>query len=574
MAGTTPVFTRAGEADAKSHVRACVVGNVDVARPPGVTALGVAASTAIHVLSLAIPLALFQTYDRILPNQAYGTTFVLAVGVIIAIVLEAILRYGRAVLLAYVGASFEAQGTVRLLETVLRADGRALHQLTMANLVWGLRAVWEVRDHWSGTAAVALHELPFAVIYIALITYIATWLALVPLALTVVAAVFALAVVRSTAAAVQEAEEAQLQRRSLVWGVFLGLVEAKAMAAESLFTRRHRDALARAMHATIRVENREALVAENGALLAQLATIGVVTAGAFMVIDGHLTTGGLAACTLLAGRSIGPTISAFGYFSRHNQRLGAEDRIGRVLSLPPAPVWAGSVMPEKRLFAGGTIVLTGAALPDGAVSIPQGIFLRIDAPDSLVATAALRTVVRLDDWPGLSVTFNGEPSSVYEPQSLRRGIAGVSSRGELIRGSLLDNLTLFSPQYEAGAIQLAERLGLSPFVDGLRQGYMTPVGFGSAELISPGISARIGMIRALVRQPLVLCLDQVASSLDLDGLKRLSQLLSELKGHTTVVFASQMPMLIALADRTVRVTRPPAPSFPHLATPPLPAAAE
>jgi ATP-binding cassette, subfamily C, bacterial LapB len=549
------------------------VGSLDVTRPPGVTALGIAASTAIHVLSLAVPLALFQTYDRILPNQAYGTTFVLAVGVLIAIVLEAVLRYGRAVFFAYVGAAFESQETVHLLEHVLRADWRALHRLTMPVLTYALRAVWEVRDFWSGNAAAALHELPFAVIYLALIAYIATWLALIPLALTVVAAVVALAVFRSTTAALEEVEAAQLERRNLGWGIFLGIVEAKAMAAETLLTRRYRDTVARVMDATARVENRETLIAENGSLLAQLATIGVVTAGAFMVISGELTTGGLAACTLLAGRSIGPTIAAFGYLSRHNQRQEAEGRISRVLSLPPAPVWAGSDAGEKRLFAGGAIMLSGEALPEGAVSIPQGAFVHVDSTDSLLATGVLRAVARLDDRLGLSVMFDGEPSNVYDPYSLRRGITKASSRGELIRGSLLDNLTLFSAQYEAGAIQLSERLGLNTFVDGLRQGYMTPVGPGGAEIVSPGVSARIGLIRALVRQPLVLCLDQVDSFLDLDGIKRLVELLNELKGHTTVFLVSGTPMMTELADRKLRVAPPSAPSYPQLVSPPLAAAA-
>lgn len=549
------------------------MGSFDVTRPPGVTTLGVAASTAMHVLSLAIPLALFQTYDRILPNQAYGTTFVLAVGVIVAIVLEAVLRYGRAVLFAHVGAAIECQGTVRLLDHIMRADGRAVHRLTTAVLAWALRGVWEIRDYWSGSAAAALHELPFAVIYLALIAYIATWLALIPLALTVVAAAAALAIFRSTTAIIEEAEAAQLERRKLVWGIFLGIVEAKAMAAETLLTRRYRDGMARAMDATARVEILEALIAENGALLAQLATIGVVTAGAFMVISGELTTGGLAACTLLAGRSIGPTIAAFGYLSRHHQTQAAEDRIGRVLSLPPAPAWAGSPTGERRLFTGGTITLSGEALSDGDVSIPQGTFVHVDSIDSLLATAVLRAVAGFDDSLGLSVTFDGEPSSVYDPYSLRRGITQASSRGELLLGSLLDNLTLFSAQYEAGAIQLAERLGLSAFADGLHQGYMTQVRPG-AEVVSPGISARIGLTRALVRQPLVLCLDQVESFLDLDGTRRLAELLKELKGHTTVFLVSGTPTMIGLADRELQVVAPPARGVAHLVSPPLPVAAK
>lgn len=550
--------------------------SLDVTRPRGVTALGIAASSAINVLSLAIPLAIFQTYDRILPNQAYGTTFVLAIGVSIAILLEATLRYCRALFFAYVGAGIESQGTVRLLNHLMRADGRALHRLTTPVLTNAFRAIGEVRDFWSGNAAAALHELPFAVIYIGLIAYIAAWLALIPLALTVVAALVALAVFRSTASAMEQAEIGQLELRNLGWGIFLGIVEAKAMAAETLLTSRYQNAVARVMDATARVENRETLIAENGGLLAQLATVGVVTAGAFMVISGQLTTGGLAACTLLAGRSIGPTIAAFGYLTRRNQRQEVEGRIQRVLALPPAPVWAGSATGAARPFAGGTITLSGEALPDGAVSIPQGTFVHVGSEDSILATAVLRSVARQDDWLGLSVTFDGEPSSSYDPDSLRRGITQASSRGELIRGSLLDNLTLFSAQYEAGAIQLAERLGLSRFVDGLHEGYMTPIGSGSPEIVSPGIAARIGVIRALVRQPSVLCLDQVESYLDLDGIKRLVALLKELKGYTTVFLVSGTPMMIELADRKLRVAAPPvssAPSFPRLVDAPPPVTA-
>jgi ATP-binding cassette, subfamily C, bacterial LapB len=533
------------------------VANLDVAKPPGATALSVAASIASHVMALAVPLALLQTYDRILPNQAYGTTFVLALGVTVAIVLEAMLRYVRSVLFAYVGSGFESEMTVRVLDHVMRADSKALHQLSVPDLSDAVRATGEVRDFWSGNAAVALHELPFAAIYIALIAYIGSWLALIPLALTGVALLAALAVVRSAAEAQEEVQAAQLRRQRLGWGIFMGIVEAKARAAETLLTRRYRDAVAQAMEATARLERRMGLIRENGSLMAQLSTAGIVTAGAFMVIAGELTTGGLAACTLLAGRSVGPAMGAFGYLSRRNQRAEAEDRIGKVLSLPLAPVWAGATAGETRRFTGGTIVLSGPALHriGGSLSIPQGTFVHLDVPNSPVGTMTLRTVARLEDSMGFSVTFDSLPNSAYDPHSFRQGVTMASSRGELIRGSLLDNLTMFSPSHEAAAIQLSERLGLSAFVDSLRQGFVTPIGPGSADIISPGIAARIGLIRALVRDPLVLCLDNADGPLDLDGVARLGELLKELKGRTTLLVVSSRPSLLQLADVKVRVDR-------------------
>jgi ATP-binding cassette, subfamily C, bacterial LapB len=539
------------------------VASLSVAKPLGATAVSVAASIVSHILALAIPLALLQTYDRILPNQAYGTTFVLAMGVTVAIVLEAIVRYTRAVLFAYIGSAFEAEMPVRVFDHVMHADSKAVRQLSIPDLSDAIRAVGEVRDFWSGNAAVALHELPFAVIYIVLIAYIGAWLALIPLAFTLLALLAALAVIQSGAKAQRDAREAQLERQKLGWGIFKGIVEAKAMAAETLLTRRYHDAVARVMEATTRAANWMSLIKENGSLMAQLSTIGIVTAGAFMVVGGELTTGGLAACTLLAGRSVGPAMGAFGYLSRRHQRLEAEGSINKVLSLPLAPVWAGAGEGEgnrdgeKLHFVGGPIVLAGKALhmDGGFVTIPQGTFVHVDVPNSPVGTMTLRTVMRLEDSLGISVTFDDRPVSAYDQQSFRECVTKASSSAELIQGSLLDNLTLFSPNYESAAIQLSGRLGLSTFVDGLRQGLMTPVGFGGTEIVSPGIAARIGLIRALVRDPVILCLDNADGSLDLDGVAKLHELLKELKGRTTVFLVSSSPTLLQLADMKVRVDR-------------------
>ena len=207
------------------------MANFELEKPRGALSLSIAASIASHLLALAVPLALLQTYDRILPNQAYGTTFVLAIGVTVAIVLEAVLRYARAVLFAHIGAASESQMTVRVLDRALRADSKALHQLSIPELSYAVRGVAEVRDFWSGNAAVALHELPFALIYIVLIAYIGGWLALIPLAFTILALIVAVMVSRSMVGALRDVEDAQLARRKLGWGIFLCIAEAKAMAA-------------------------------------------------------------------------------------------------------------------------------------------------------------------------------------------------------------------------------------------------------------------------------------------------------------------------------------------------------
>ncbi len=527
-----------------------MLDQVAEAKPMSVTVLTTAASICAHLLALALPLALLQTYDRILPNAAYSTTFVLAVGVSIAIVLEALLRYGRSALFAYIGEAFETRMTLLELDHLMRVSGKAVHQHGVPALSDAIRAVAQVRDFWSGSAAAALHELPFLAIYIALIAYIATWLALVPIVLTIVALIAALLVTRASTSTMRELEAAEADRRSLAWGIFAGLVEVKAMAAEPVLTSRYRDAVARVMTADTRMENQLALIRENGALLAQLATIAVVTLGAFMVVAGNLTTGGLAACTLLAGRSIGPAMGAFVYLNRRGFRREAERKIEDVLSLPEAPLWK---LGAGRIFHGGEVGLSGAALRDGPVAIPPGNVVHVDAIDSLAATALLESVARLDDSIGVQVTYDGMPGGAFETRSLRDGITMVSARTEMINGTLLDNMTLFSPQFTSDAIRLMQRLGLNTFIDGLSRGIMTMVGPAGAEIVSPGIAVRIGLIRALVRRPAILCLDEVGGALDLDGTRRLLEILKEIKGQTTIFLVSQDPTLLQIVDQTIRL---------------------
>jgi ATP-binding cassette subfamily C protein LapB len=99
-----------------------------------------------------------------------------------------------------------------------------------------------------------------------------------------------------------------------------------------------------------------------------------------------------------------------------------------------------------------------------------------------------------------------------------------------------------------------ERLGLTSFVDGLHRGVMTRVGAAGVR-VSPGIAARIGLLRALVRRPMILCLDEVSGALDLDGMRRLVAMLRGLKGHVTIFLISGRAELLELADQMIKIKR-------------------
>jgi ABC-type lipoprotein export system ATPase subunit len=82
---------------------------------------------------------------------------------------------------------------------------------------------------------------------------------------------------------------------------------------------------------------------------------------------------------------------------------------------------------------------------------------------------------------------------------------------------------------------------------------MTPMAPGVGISVSPGVAVRIGLVRALVRRPTILCLDEVGGALDLDGMRKLVELLRELKGRITIFLVSGNPALLQLADQKIRI---------------------
>ncbi|MGH1409684.1 MAG: ABC transporter transmembrane domain-containing protein [Aeromonas sp.] len=179
------------------------------------------ASLAMHLLALALPLALLQIYDRILPAQAYGTALLLVLGVGIAIVLEAVLRYGRQVLLAAVGARYEAQLTAQAIERFYQADVQTVELRGSALWLEAFRAIGQLRDFWSGQAGVALYELPFMLIYLALIAYVGgVWLALVPAGFFILSVMLAWYLNESLLRAAKQCSEKEVVRNEQAWSLF------------------------------------------------------------------------------------------------------------------------------------------------------------------------------------------------------------------------------------------------------------------------------------------------------------------------------------------------------------------
>ncbi len=514
-----------------------------------------AVSLVIHLLALALPLALLQVYDRILPSQSFGTATLLLLGVAIAIALEAVLRYGRTALFANLGARYEAAMTWRAIGALHSADVDAVEQRGGAAINDAFRAIAEVRDFWSGQAGAALYEAPFVVVYLLLIAYLGGWLALIPLALFILALLLAFHLngrIRTHNARIHAHDR---KRRDLAWTGFASLAHVKALGAENAVARLYRRLTDRYLADSVELESAMGWLRENATALGQLATVLIVTFGALEVMAGDLTTGGLAACTMLAGRSIGPAMASLGYWSQIARITEAQSRVNDLLNLPQSHLLANGKRGASPQVLRGEIELEAPMLLAEPLTVAPGEVVHLASADASRASHLLSAIAGLTHDLEIGVRVDGHVISDYAEPDYRNNVVLVTGQLALVPGSILNNLTLFDPRYNARAKEYSESLGLQQHLDRLRHGILTDVGPSTAAQLDEGIYQRIALIRALVRQPKIMLLDHAASGLDLDGIKRLAAVLESLRGGTTVLLASHNEPLVASCTRRVELQR-------------------
>ncbi|MEM6189540.1 ABC transporter transmembrane domain-containing protein [Shewanella scandinavica] len=516
-------------------------------------------STLINVLSLALPFTMLQIYDRILPNEAYGTASVLAIGVGIAILLELLLRYIRSWLLALNASNYELQTTTQFVDRLMKADYHHVEQLGAGKILHGITSIATMREIYSGQAAVALMDFPFVIIFLALVAYIGGPLVFIPILVWGIAGVGVWQIGKKLAIATRELAISEDERTRLLILVLSGLTTAKALALESRITSAYKKINYQRLAQQNEVDWLSSKLQEWIQGASQATTLALVLIGCFEVLNGDLTTGGLAACSILAGRAVAP-LSAIGSLkAKFVTAQSAMQDVNEIIASPPESLNGNKIYHQK--LPSGSIQFdqvsaqqTGAKLKHINLTIPAGSLVTVTSNPLTHASLLLSTVGGYHQVTEGAIKIDSIPLTEHDPLEYRQSISYVSPWATLFAGSILDNLTLFRHEREAYAMVLADKLGLSATIAQLPAGYQTLVGNNDSQMLNKGAIKLIAIVRALAQSPSILLLDEPMVSLDADSQQRLLALLLELKNHITLIVASYFTEIAAISDYRIHIS--------------------
>ena len=514
------------------------------------------ASGAINVLSLAVPLTLMQVYDRILPNNAFNTFGWLIFGCSIAIIVDGVLRYLRSYVSAWSAARYEHRIGVETLERNLVSRLEDFERFGLGVHLDRMNAIAILRSFYAGQVFQVLLDLPFAGLFIMAIYYIAPSLAWIPLVAACV--FFCFIVVAKIGYSMSRFNQLTVNDRrfNFVIEVLRGLHLVRAQTMEEQMLRRHDRLQAALAESNAKVGFWSGFPSNLGTMISQITMFSMIGVGGTLVIDGSLTIGGLAACTLLVGRAFQPIQSAASYWLRASEAQIAKKRVEEVFSMAPEVALDNPPFPED--IAGG-LHLHDVSFRYGPREpyVVEHLDLKV-APGEMVGiigSGAAGTTTLLYLMMGALEPESGEvfiddfKMTEWDHTSLRGRVEYLPASGTLFTGTILENIAMFEPDKNSAALDAAALVGLDELISMLPQGYETPVDNQAATFLPSGLIQRICIARALVVRPRLMLFDKTNASLDQETEKVLLWLLEKMKGHCTIIFVANGEGVLESADR-------------------------
>lgn len=516
------------------------------------------AAFMINVLAVAMPLFVMNVYDRVVPNNAIDTLWVLAAGVAVVLVADLALRTMRGYFVDLAGSRADVKLSAHIMERVLgmRMENRPA---SVGSFAANLRAFESVRDFISSATMIAFIDLPFALLFLVVIGWIA-WPLLLPFAVGIaVLLIYAAAVQGKMHALAETTYRASAQRNATLVEGLVGIETVKSLGAEGVIQRRWEQtaALLSAVGSKLRLLSASTT---NVALWVQhTVSVAVIVIGIYLIGDGALTMGGLIACYLLSSRAMAPISQVAGLLAQyHNASTALTALDGLMAQEVERPDDLSFI--SRRSFRGAIELReVSFSYPGQSASALRNVSLRIQPGEHVGIlgrvgsgkTTLEKLVLGLYRPTSGAVLVDGIDLRQLDPAELRRNIGYVAQDLMLFYGTLRENITLGAPLADdEQVLQAARAAGIMDLVNASPAGFDMQVGERGASL-SGGQRQAVALARALINDPPMLLLDEPTSSMDHSTEEDVKRNLRSLADGKTMIVVTHRTSLLELVDRII-----------------------
>ncbi|TEW56559.1 type I secretion system permease/ATPase [Psychromonas sp. RZ22] len=515
------------------------------------------ASILVNLLALVIPLFTMNVYDRVVPNAAFDSLWVLASGALIAVVFDWILKQARSHLTDRAGRQVDLSLSSILFSKTL---GMKLSQRPQSIGAFSkqIQEFDSVREFLTSATLVTLVDLPFTLLFIALMAWLGGFMVYIPLAVMLLVLIVSLWVQPKVKVALEETGKHSTQRQAILIENLSSLVEIKQINGEGQALRRWEQTVASLADWNIRSKSLSSIVSHLVASSQQLVTIGLIVTGVYQISAGNLSMGGLIALVMLSGRSASSINQVSGLMLRYQQAKSSIQGLDAVMELEQE--LSDNQIVEKTEFI-GDIKLSNVtftypeqemqALKDISLHIKPGEKVAIVGSSGAGKSTLLSLLAKQIELSSGLLSYDNIDSKLWPASVVRASSGWVSQQPQLFFGSVLENIcTGLQKIPEDKLSQALLASGVARISTRLNSGLESQVGENGRNL-SGGQRQAVALARALLRDVNVLFLDEPTSAMDQQTESDVIKGLKSLPKEVGLIMVSHKPAMLALCDRVI-----------------------
>ena len=510
------------------------------------------AAIAMHILALASPMFFQLVIDKVLVHQSEATLWVLAVGIVVALIFEALFGFLRQLLTLSATNKIDMRLTRRTFAHLLSLPIDYFETTTAGVITRHMQQVEKIRNFLTGRMFFTALDATSLLIFLPILFTYSAKLAFITLVFTFLIGCVVMLMVRVFQRRLNDLYAAEGQRQSMMVETIHGMRTIKALAIEPAQRRSWDQKSAQSINMHFRVGKISITGNAITDFLGKLLPVVIIVIGAQEVFDHALTVGALIGFQMITNRVVSPLIAIVSLVNDYQETALSVRMLGEVMNRPSeGRAGAGGLRPElagEISFENVTFRYPGSsvtALDRASLTIAAGSVVGIVGRSGSGKTTLTKLIQGLYSVQEGIVRFDRTDAREIELAHLRRQIGVVLQENFLFRGTVRENISAAKPEATFEEIvAAADAAGAAEFIERLPQGYSTLLEENASNL-SGGQKQRLSIARTLLTKPRLLILDEAASALDPESEAIFISNLSRIAvGRTVIMISHRLSTLV------------------------------